>query len=570
MSLAVIFTGCGGDDVIKGINGSDGRDGTDGKDGTVWHTGEGAPDGKSVSASLGDFYLDTESADVYKLSDDGWSYLLNIKGESVNDNGSGNDDAEDSAVGSLFYTGEGAPNNAFGKNGDVYFDTLAKDVWHKNEDIWSIIGNMSGEVLKQEWEEDNILKILFIGNSFSVDTARYMYDVAKNLGVENVKIGNLYIGGCSIDKHLGNVKENLPAYTYYVNDSGEWQTFTDYTAKDALLSENWDYISYQQVSHSSGVASSYERLDELVSLTEPLCPKAKLLFNMTWAYDRESTHSGFLNYDSNQKTMYYAIADTVESVIVGSGKFDLISYTGTAIQNARASLIGDNLTRDGFHLSNYGRYVAGLAFLHTAVGLDIDTLSYIPEDFDKNVYNPNGADTVSLSDLGITLTKDAAIEIAKAAVKDAAKTPFESSFSEEERKYIEILWQNGCYRSDNNEYYYSLISNISTSSQYFATQKFTKETLPMGAVIVIAEGYTLSIDGWFNAGKNDNRPDEISGGATVTVDESFWDSPGVTSGGVEIGFNEVAFSIRRDDFSDISALTESELNEIFKIYIPQI
>ena len=47
--------------------------------------------------------------------------------------------------------------------------------------------------------EDGILKILTIGNSFSDDTMQYLYKVAKSAGVEKIKLGNLYIGGCSLD-----------------------------------------------------------------------------------------------------------------------------------------------------------------------------------------------------------------------------------------------------------------------------------------------------------------------------------------------------------------------------------
>ena len=51
------------------------------------------------------------------------------------------------------------------------------------------------------WKEDGVLKILTIGNSFSVDCMEFVYQIAKAAGVEKIKLGNLYISGCSLGKH---------------------------------------------------------------------------------------------------------------------------------------------------------------------------------------------------------------------------------------------------------------------------------------------------------------------------------------------------------------------------------
>ncbi len=51
------------------------------------------------------------------------------------------------------------------------------------------------------------MKILSIGNSFSQDAHRYLYEIAKKDGVD-VKPVNLYIGGCSLRTHYINMLEN--------------------------------------------------------------------------------------------------------------------------------------------------------------------------------------------------------------------------------------------------------------------------------------------------------------------------------------------------------------------------
>ena len=72
----------------------------------------------------------------------------------------------------------------------------------------------------QEIEDDGILKILTIGNSFSDDTMQYVYQIAKDVGYKEVKLGNLFIGGCSLDKHATNAKENKASYEYRINTAG--------------------------------------------------------------------------------------------------------------------------------------------------------------------------------------------------------------------------------------------------------------------------------------------------------------------------------------------------------------
>lgn len=44
------------------------------------------------------------------------------------------------------------------------------------------------------------IKILAIGNSFSQDATQFIHDIAKADGVDT-KVVNLYIGGCSLQRH---------------------------------------------------------------------------------------------------------------------------------------------------------------------------------------------------------------------------------------------------------------------------------------------------------------------------------------------------------------------------------
>src|SRR5690554_2286254 len=62
--------------------------------------------------------------------------------------------------------------------------------------------------------DDGIIKVLAIGNSFSEDALEnYLYELAESENIPIV-IGNLFIGGASLEQHLNNAQSNAAAYSY--------------------------------------------------------------------------------------------------------------------------------------------------------------------------------------------------------------------------------------------------------------------------------------------------------------------------------------------------------------------
>lgn len=227
------------------------------------------------------------------------------------------------------------------------------------------------------------LKVLSIGNSFSVDAMKYLYQIAQDRGYTNIVLGNLYIGGCSLKRHWNNAENDKPEYTYYKNISGKWFGLPSKTLLQGLTDEAWDYISLQQASRDSGIEESYDfYLENMIAYVNKYKSNrsAKLVWHMTWAYQHDCERDWFDNYERDQMTMYNAIISAVKSKVVPTGIFSLIIPTGTAIQNVRSSFIGDVLTRDGFHLSlKLGRYIAGLVWFHAITGESIDDIAYTPD-----------------------------------------------------------------------------------------------------------------------------------------------------------------------------------------------
>lgn len=206
------------------------------------------------------------------------------------------------------------------------------------------------------------LKVLAIGNSFSVDAMEHLYAVAEAEGVSEIVLGNLYIAGCPLDKHAANSASGEAVYKYYKNTMGQWAlTPQNVSLLQGLQDEPWDIITMQQSSPNSGLTDTYQPyLEQLVSFVNEnkTNPDAKLYWHMTWAYQSDSTQVAFARYANDQHTMYLGIVNALQKEVEPSNAFEKILPVGTAIQNARTSYMGDKLTRDGFHLSNMGRVIA--------------------------------------------------------------------------------------------------------------------------------------------------------------------------------------------------------------------
>ncbi|SUJ02794.1 Uncharacterised protein [Sphingobacterium spiritivorum] len=218
-------------------------------------------------------------------------------------------------------------------------------------------------------------------------------------------IGNLYIGGAPLSLHVRNVNEDKAAYSYRkITSDGNKTVTPDVRISDALVDEPWDYISFQQASPLSGKYETYKSdLPALFAYVKAHVryPSTKYILHQTWAYQQDSKHDGFANYDRSQLKMYEAIAHTSQQAFKLI-PFDLLVPAGTAVQNARTSFIADHYTRDGYHLNlDYGRFTAACTWFETLFQQDVTT----------NVYKP----------LKVT---DIQAEIAKKAAHEAVLHPF--------------------------------------------------------------------------------------------------------------------------------------------------
>lgn len=248
---------------------------------------------------------------------------------------------------------------------------------------------------------DRVIKILAIGNSFSEDAVEnYLHDLAVAAG-HNVLIANMYIGGQSLEGHWENASQNRAAYQLRaIATDGSVNIINERTLMEVIAGENWDYISFQEVSQQSGQIDGYrDYLGNLVDYAKALTtnPEVKFVLHQTWAYAEDSNHAGFDNYDRDQQKMYDAIVDAVWQAkdLVG---MDMVIPAGTAIQNARTSYIGDSFTRDGYHLSlGAGRFTAAATWFEAIFG-NVLANPFVPANFSE--YDANLVKTAAAAAVG--------------------------------------------------------------------------------------------------------------------------------------------------------------------------
>ncbi len=228
------------------------------------------------------------------------------------------------------------------------------------------------------------MNVLSIGNSFSTNAHRFIPQMAKAAGKE-LLLCNLFIGGCSLEKHWNNWREEKTEYEYevYLPFETEMTRADEIALHEAVEDEEWDIITLQQCSQLSGVPESYSPyLSELAEYCRMVQPKAKIMLHQTWAYENGADHPGFALYGKNQTEMYQALTESYANAAMESD-IDLIIPCGRAWQSAR-NTIGDILTVDGYHGNDLGCYLAGACFYEMIFGESIYGNEFYPDGIDKS------------------------------------------------------------------------------------------------------------------------------------------------------------------------------------------
>ena len=255
------------------------------------------------------------------------------------------------------------------------------------------------------------LKVLMIGNSFSLSCLAYLPQVAADDG-QKLDLGSLYIGGCSLERHATNVVAELRdekakgAYRYdRVIDNGIRRIVRDVRLTDVLKGVKWDVVTIQQASHLSWRKESFHPWsDDLVKTVRALAPQAKVVVQETWSYTPfdKRLAQWKISADEMAARAEAAAADFAEGHGLGRIRmgravrawrerlpvvYGAHSFGGDVVgggrqrpedQFKRNPYLTWSVNSDAFHLNEKGEYLQALVWAAALWDADLEGLSSHP------------------------------------------------------------------------------------------------------------------------------------------------------------------------------------------------
>ena len=275
------------------------------------------------------------------------------------------------------------------------------------------------------------LKVLMIGNSFSVCVLKQLPQCAANAG-KTLDLASLYIGGCPLDRHCGNVEkagdENFKPYAFAYNYASVKNASDAPVSKlgkrtnipQALNADKWDIVTIQQASPKSPFKETYEPFaTKLIGTIRKFAPQAEVVVQQTWSYSPYAER--LAKFKMTPDTMYDSLESAYAKLASDHGLRTI--PTGCAIQLYRRKLpvnygriltrteisalqkpalidfhgdvVGSSAWKKGWgkskdaneiklrvdtgHLNREGEYLQACTWLAVLCDYDVNGLTYAPE-----------------------------------------------------------------------------------------------------------------------------------------------------------------------------------------------
>lgn len=139
--------------------------------------------------------------------------------------------------------------------------------------------------------EKEPLRVLMIGNSFSLSVMRELPNIADAQNEYALDITSMYIGGCSLERHIREyetAKQDPEHRPYkidrYVTGKGRLKRVPG-NLIEMLDAQKYDIITIQEASPRSLEKNGWDQYgDKLVAIVREKQPQAKLVLHQTWSY----------------------------------------------------------------------------------------------------------------------------------------------------------------------------------------------------------------------------------------------------------------------------------------------
>jgi hypothetical protein len=266
------------------------------------------------------------------------------------------------------------------------------------------------------------MRLLTVGNSFTVNAARYLPDLAK-AGGHRLVHHSLIIGGSPLQLHA----EKMQKYDQNPTDKDGLYA-NGRSLQQALASEPWDFVTIQQVSmRSHNIATYRPYAGQLAEGIRKYAPNARLMLHQTWAYRQDdprfAVKSPKPGEPATQKEMYQGLSSAYRTIAaelraglipVGDAfyradtdpQWGYQPDTDFDFQNAQPPRLPDQthslhsgwrwskqqdgsskLRMDGHHANTAGQYLGACVFYEILFGDSVVGNTFVPSDLDPTYAN---------------------------------------------------------------------------------------------------------------------------------------------------------------------------------------
>ena len=253
-------------------------------------------------------------------------------------------------------------------------------------------------------EEDDVLDILLIGNSFCYYYVEELHEMAKTAGVK-MRVCNLYYSGCPMTNHVNWWRNGDKKYQYFeAVDGGKVQT-NGVSLEWALQQHEWDVMclvttssEVREYTVEESLAVHREPRNILYGYLRDQFPNADLYFQQCWSYDIGHTKDdGYVMKDLEQQIAYtehirqIATGICAENNVGRANVGDAWELYRTACNEAGIShcltarlgnskLTGEPHSGDGSHDGDIGggQLLNAAVWFEILTGLDCRTTGYVP------------------------------------------------------------------------------------------------------------------------------------------------------------------------------------------------
>ncbi len=170
----------------------------------------------------------------------------------------------------------------------------------------------SGIMQKEDPSGDDVMNILFIGDSSCYYWTDELYGLLAAAGYKNANVCNLYYSGCTPKMYWQWHQEGAAKYQLFTVNSEGRSEIAGCTLEQALQMRNWDILSFKNNSGSynkptkeESLATTEPYLTNLVEYVRGQYPLSDYYWQQNWAVEPGYSTSTYTMQDVAQRTAMY-------------------------------------------------------------------------------------------------------------------------------------------------------------------------------------------------------------------------------------------------------------------------